>query len=324
MKYGLPYQGSKSRVALSIVQQLPACPGGTLYDVFCGGCAVTHAAMLERLYGRFVINDINPLPPEAFVRAVNGGFKNETRWISREDFLRLKDTDPYVAFCWSFGNDGRTYMYGRTIEPYKRAVHYVIFFNEWEEFAALCPEVTPAAWAALKDLPLTDRKTRRIEFGRAVVKELKRLSDWDLVVNNPLYKSCHWRGGFEGTKGRGQDLQSLESLQSLQSLQSLERLESYSGDYQDVPVTGPGVIYCDPPYKGTKGYKSVAFDHDRFYDWCERQPLPVYISEYDMPPDRFVEVFKAERLCSMAAAKASTVVERLFRPRVQVERKAVA
>ena len=55
MNYGLPYQGSKNRIAKRLVEALPAAP--VLYDVFCGGCAVTHAAMLSGKYQHFVVND---------------------------------------------------------------------------------------------------------------------------------------------------------------------------------------------------------------------------------------------------------------------------
>lgn len=57
-------------------------------------------------------------------------YKDEKRWISREDFVKLKDTDPYVRYCWSFGNNGRSYLYGRFIEPWKKALHYKRVFND--------------------------------------------------------------------------------------------------------------------------------------------------------------------------------------------------
>lgn len=37
--------GSKNKIAEWIVEHLPE--GGTLYDLFCGGCAVTHCALLS-------------------------------------------------------------------------------------------------------------------------------------------------------------------------------------------------------------------------------------------------------------------------------------
>lgn len=53
------------------------------------------------------------------------------------DFFRLKDTDPYVAICFSFGNDLKTYCYGKEVEPLKKALHYAIFFDSYELSDAL-------------------------------------------------------------------------------------------------------------------------------------------------------------------------------------------
>lgn len=43
MRYGLPYQGSKSRIADWVVGNLPSAP--VLVDIMCGGGAVSHAAV---------------------------------------------------------------------------------------------------------------------------------------------------------------------------------------------------------------------------------------------------------------------------------------
>ena len=158
MNFGLPYQGSKNRIARRLVEALPAAP--VLYDVFCGGCAVTHAAMLSGKYQHFVVNDRRGWLPAAFQKAIHGGYAYEDRWISREDFERLKDTDAYAALCFSFGNDCRSYMYARGLEPYKRALHYAIFWRDFAPWAALCPETADALAAGLA--PIEDRKQRRV------------------------------------------------------------------------------------------------------------------------------------------------------------------
>ena len=129
MNYGLPYKGSKNKLATRIVDLLPRRKH--FYDLFCGGCAVTHAAMLSNKWEHFTINDLNWQCPTLFVDALNGKYKNDTRWISREDFFRLKDSDPYVAFVWSFGNNLRDYIYSREIEPLKKAIHYALYFNDY-------------------------------------------------------------------------------------------------------------------------------------------------------------------------------------------------
>ena len=129
MKYGLPYKGSKNKLAERIVRLLPKRTN--LVDLFCGGCAVSHAALLMGKYEHIHINDINWMCPTLFIDALNGKYNDENRWISREDFFRLKDTDPYVAVVWSFGNNLRDYLYSKEIEPLKKAIHYAMFFSDY-------------------------------------------------------------------------------------------------------------------------------------------------------------------------------------------------
>ena len=71
MNYGLPYKGSKNRIAKKILDVFPVAP--VLYDVFCGGCAITHAAMLSGKYSRVVANDINGMINYTFEKAIRSG-----------------------------------------------------------------------------------------------------------------------------------------------------------------------------------------------------------------------------------------------------------
>ena len=45
MRYGVPYQGSKNKICKWVIDNLPS--GKVFVDLFAGGCAVTHAAMLS-------------------------------------------------------------------------------------------------------------------------------------------------------------------------------------------------------------------------------------------------------------------------------------
>lgn len=182
--------GSKSKIAKWIVDMLPAAH--TWVEPFAGGCAVTHAAILSGKYKRFIINDITD-SAKVFVDAINGKFKNENRWISRSDFLELKDEDAYVRLCFSFGNDQKTYCYSREIEPYKRAFHYAVMFNDFKPFEEL-------------GIQLNVSKTFNSYYERRM--HIKRL----LIA---IRKNKH-----------AGDLQSLQSLQSLESLERLQRLQS--------------------------------------------------------------------------------------------------
>ena len=127
MNYGLPYQGSKNKIAEELIQQLPNATH--FVDLFAGGCAMTHIALLSGKYSHYLANDITDVP-QLFKSAIHGEFADERRWISREDFYNLKDADTYVRTCWSFGNNGETYMYCREVEPWKKALHYARMFGD--------------------------------------------------------------------------------------------------------------------------------------------------------------------------------------------------
>jgi len=324
MTYGLPYQGSKNRIAKRLVDALPPAP--VLYDVFCGGCAVTHAAMLSGKYQRFVINDRRDWLPDAFRKAIHGGYAHEDRWISREDFERLRSTDAYAAMCFSFGNDYRSYMYARPLERYKRALHYAIFWRDFAPWRELCPETADALAAGLA--PIEDRKQRRVQAGHFIVESLKQqLSAGTLspdILEKPIYRQIR--------RATSNSLQSLGCLERLERLLSLERLESlpdtltaYSMDYREMRFDEPGIIYCDPPYmSGYGGYAKgkeygCEFDAEAFYSWCEAQKLPVYISEYQMPEERFVCIAEWDKVTTIAAKTTTHVTERLWRPRCQLD-----
>lgn len=77
------------------------------------------------------------------------------------------------------------------------------------------------------------------------------------------------------------------------------------------------LIYCDPPYAGTSGYKTGAFDHDKFFDWCRMQAKNniVFVSEYNAPDD-FECVWQGEIKTNFASQRKSAThnaIEKLFK-----------
>jgi site-specific DNA-adenine methylase len=131
MRYGIPYKGSKNSIAEWIIAELPRA--NTFVDLFMGGGAVTHAALVSGKYKNFIINDIDGRMPKLFLDCINGKYTtdNHTEWISREEFFKKKDTDAYIALVWSFGNNGKDYLYSKEIEPFKKAYHYAVFFDDY-------------------------------------------------------------------------------------------------------------------------------------------------------------------------------------------------
>ena len=386
VRYGVPYMGSKSSIAEWVVAHLPRAKH--FYDVFAGGCAVTHCAMRENKYEFYHLNDISDAP-QLFVDAIRGKYANEKRWISRAMFDMFKATDPYIRIVWSFGNNGRQYMYGKDIEEYKHAMHAVIFgetvrerqlavrkmvrelvkvlqrnkglkdfkdLNVFED-ASLpvrgCPTLGVCAdepSAPQEDSPLPPHGGGTPCAGSRVSHPRRK---WDTCepgdspyplregdkggegtegdTASPPFKGD--KGGFsEGNKG-GYSIQSfqalshLESCHRLNSLQSLRSLLSFTSlvvsrmDYRELVFEDDCVIYCDPPYKDTIGYDGSShvtnsFDHAAFYDWCEQQTHPIFISEYAMPEDRFVRIAKIRKRVLMAQNSTDAYAEDgLFVPR---------
>ena len=125
MAYGIPYKGSKNFIAKKIIDTLP--PADVFVDLFAGGCAITHAAIKSRKYKKIICNDINNYN-HIFYNAINGAYPWPPKWISREDFEN--STDELIKYCWSFDNKGSAYLYGKHIEPWKKALHFARFGDD--------------------------------------------------------------------------------------------------------------------------------------------------------------------------------------------------
>ena len=311
-KYGVSYKGSKSKIVDKLAEVIPYRGIDNFYDLFAGGCAVTHKMYLEGRYKHYYANDIDGQALRLFCDGLKGKYANETRWISREDFFNLKDCDPYVSCCWSFGNNQRDYLYSRAIEPYKKACHYAIVFGDFALLKDLYPDVGAACEITLNGI--VDIHERRIKFRSIIGCKLAERSNSGLM-----------RLSQENDVDR---LESLERLERLQSLERLERLESFEysvSDYKAVEIKPNSVIYADIPYISTNTYDGTSsvvqpFNHEEFYDWCCKQNELVLISEYYMPKDRFTKVWSTNHVQSLCATKTSSVQECLFVPTHQLEK----
>ena len=264
--YGLPYQGSKNKIAEFIISKLPRAEH--FYDLFAGGCAITHCALVSGKYNHIHANDIQVKYPQLFYDAAHGKYKNENRVITRDEFFMFKDSDALVELCWSFGNGRKDYLWDKNIEDVKQAACKVIMCD--------------------------DKQKRRLYFREFINKLQSNMTNDE--------------------KSKLLQLQSLESIERLERIQCLERLGEMhilerlyiSGkSYNEVEILPNSVVYCDPPYIGTKGY-CVEFDHEQFYEWLRNTNFPVYISEYTMPSD-FAIVASIDKIASFSATDKSTV-----------------
>ena len=266
MRYGCPYQGSKDFIAKAIVEALP--PAEVFVDLFAGGCAVTHAAMLSGKFKRFVANDLGAMP-QVFLDAINGAAsdrKRWLRWVSREAFFAEAakpeaERDMGVLAVWSFGNNCNSYLFGRHVEPWKHALWRARVdgdFGGLAEFGIV-----------------TDDASRR-----AVINHHE---EWK-------QKYVAWFKARHGANAKADigDARHSCDLESLERLQRLESLESTRLDYRVVPIPANATVYADPPYAGTsqEAYANAArFDTAAFWDWVRSRPFPVFVSEYAAPED---------------------------------------
>lgn len=278
-KLGLPYQGSKRRIAAKIVDLLPAGP--VLVDAFAGGCAVTHAALLSGKFDKVIANDLSDAP-QLFYYCAKYGVPKKPRWVSREEFFTLKDRDPLIRYCYSFGNAGRSYLYGRNIEPLKHAAHLAVVDGDCSRLPdELLGEIQPALGG------VAGVRERYLAYRSA----LRRL----------------------GKRVDSEHLEHLERLAHLEHLENLDRLTVFRRDYRDLHIPEGAVVYCDPPYANTAGY-GIDFDHQAFYAWCRAvgKRHPLFVSEYWMPSDFCCVAEFTVRALAGAKTNAQTRLEKIF------------
>ena len=265
MRFGLPYKGSKNGIADWIISELPRAE--VFADLFFGGGAVTHAGMLSNKYKRFIVNDIDARLPKLFLECAYGKHTVDTHpeWITRDEFNVKKEIDAYIALVWSFGNNGKDYLYGTDIEDMKYAYHRAVYLDDIDA-------LKPFGYK----LSLSNKKgiyERYLDYQRQIKKQTPNIQ-LEVVTRQT-------------------------EIERLQSLQSLQSLQMYGVDYQDVPIPDGALIYCDIPYNSTNCGKYDGFDHQRFYEWADKQEN-IFISEYSMPAN-FVPIAKKEKVVLSSA-----------------------
>ena len=289
----MPFKGSKNGIAEWVVDQLPYSP--VFVDLFAGGCAITHRAMIIKKYPKYVINDIGDAP-NLFLKAVHGELKNETRWISREEFERLKDTDTFIKYCFSFGNNGKDYLYGKYLEDWKKALHYARVFKDF---------------SILENMDIHTDNASRI-WVKANKDECRaKYIAWYKKNREQSLESLERLQRLQSLQSL-QSLESLERLQSLESLESLERLQRLQLEYREVNIADATFYYADPPYRGTNAQYVKGFDFKVFDEWLATIDKPVIVSEYTAPKGTTEITHIKKRALADATGLAKDATERLF------------
>ena len=321
--FGIPYMGSKDKIARSIAMNFPKAEN--FYDLFGGGFSMTHYMLLNRshYYKNFHFNEIESCTVELIKDAVAGKYSDKNfkpPWVSREDFFK-NIKDPYIRVCWSFGNNQKDYMFSPEIEPYKKSMHMAVVFDEFDKLAAQV--------LRFKSWPekVNTIYKRRI-YLRQIIEHYRKTKIPDILhqfLNSKQLQQLESLQRLQQLE-RLQQLQQLERLQSLQQLERLLRLERLQGltniknsnieftskDYREVAIKPNSIVYCDIPYLDTAEYIRK-FDHRAFYDWAATRDFPVYISEYTLPDDRFQLIYTINKNSLLNPLdKKKSMQEKLF------------
>lgn len=278
----VPYMGSKRGSASKIVSvmQLYQPQATTVYDVFCGGFAISEE-LIKRGYNVHA-SDLNTAVVNLIHETLYGDCKDpqtndsifeHPRFIHRGEFEARNNDDDwfagYVKCIWSFGNNNnKGYLYSPENERLKEVAHNLVVDGVMSD-----------------ELPVP----------KIVQKQ---------IVN---YKTFQGRRKALGYYARAKhtEYRNIE----LERLRSLENLS-----YDEVDIEPGAIIYCDPPYIGTAGYiaNDTTFDHQKFYDWCREKAKtnPVFVSEYHCPSD-FKNIYEFERRQTLSKGETK-YNERLF------------
>lgn len=258
---GLPYVGSKKKIAKKIVQLIIQNFGNDkkVYDIFGGGGAITAECIINGLDVHY--NDLDKTVVDMFAMALN----SDREWlreliVSREQFYHIKGkenkttSDELKLLVNSFGSGRKGYLYGKDHSDLKYQMALDIITNH-DTFSGY--RQTETYKKALAD---NGGKTKRVE-----------------------------------------QLERLEQLRQLQSLESLGDDSLSSKDYREFSNVSGEVIYLDPPYENSKVVYQAndinRFDYKEFYDWAYdmAQQNIVIISSYEVSDERFDEVFSFDK-----------------------------
>ena len=273
---GLPYQGSKKKVAKKIVEIIKQNFGTDkiVYDVFGGGGAITAECLINGLDVRY--NDHCEFITAAFQKIISSDRDRlKTLIISREEFFKIREKpnktldDEVKLLVNSFGNNRKDYLYAKSFadDKYRLAIEIIAkhdVFSGYKQTETYQNAARPFYVGWLKRLEQLERLGQLQQL-----QQLERLE-----ITNKDYRA------FSEVKGA---------------------VFYLDPPYENADVDG----YSD----------SKQFSHAEFYAWAAEMAREniVLLSSYTVSDDRFEEVFRFETAQStLCSGRDKSRFEKLF------------
>lgn len=289
--YGIPYMGSKQKLVDKIVPFiLKRHPGvDSFYDLFGGGGSVSLYVVRKYPHLDVVYNERSKAI-SALMQHLKDGGDIPLDFVTRAEFEQKYQGDDWYAgllqCAWTFGNNQKTYLYGKPLEDFKRALAELVVTGQGD----------------IEFIEKTADDLNKKVYGKTVTTKL--------FLNPKRYTTPYQRRIILARQipliGAMQHLGRLERLIQIQNMPGISNLNITTGTgYDEVPIIGERpIIYCDPPYEATAEYREGDFNHKQFYDWCMAQTVPVYVSSYEVS-DKRMKLVKAVKTRSLLAQKTS-------------------
>lgn len=163
--------------------------------------------------------------------------------------------------------------------------------------------------------PLTD-----VQMSKELYQEIKEYPETypDYMVALAGFCASYnakWFGGYAGTVktkiGTFRNYYDEAVRNVLKQVPKIKDVKFIHTDYATIKASG-ALIYCDPPYEGTTGYKDN-FNHARYWDWVREMSKKniVLCSEYSAPPE-FTCIWEKSLTTTLDKNSRKKATEKLF------------
>ena len=298
MKEGIPYMGSKRKLAKTIVDKILEENTNTkyFYDLCGGGASISLEATKHKQLEVYY-NDANSGVCELLKTIINNITPEFYQFVTKETFDKHKNDNSWfgglLKTCWSFSNNQRDYIYGKNVMFDKELLHNIIvnkcnnsLITINNKYGINIPETI---------FNIEELNKRRLSIKSYVkVPHLERIQHLEQIHH----------------------LERIQHLEQIHHLELQNRLNITNQKYEDVTINTPineTVIYIDPPYKNTTEYQNK-INHDELYEYIISSPYKIYISSYEY---KLPEVISMNHTAINGKSTRDTrnVVEKLFKNR---------